>query len=215
MGQPDHLGRPPARETPTAAFWVFLSFTASAVTFVFRHVPDVWTGMTGAMGLALAGAVLLASVRNRLRPSARNVVLGLLSGALLYAATYAGAAALGRLWPGFEGDARLLVALRGTHGLAFLVPTLVLIVVAEEAVWRGVVARYLMERKGRVRGVVAGAVLYALAHLATLNPLLLAAALGCGLVWGLLYAVTDSLVPPLVCHLVWDAFLLFLLPVVR
>jgi len=207
--------RPLARETPTAAFWVLLTFTASAVTFVFRHVPDVWTGMTGAMGLGFAGAVLLGSVRNRLKPSLRNIVLGMVAGAILYAFTYAGAALFGRLWPGFEGHARLLYSLRGNHGIAFLAPTLVLIVAAEEAVWRGVVARWLMERRGRIRGVVAAAALYALAHAATLNPLLVAAALGCGLFWGLLYAATDSLVAPVVCHLVWDVFLMFLLPVVK
>lgn len=204
-----------ARETPAAAFWVLLSFTASAVTFVFRHLPDVWTGMTAAMGLALAGAVLLGSVRRRLRPSARTVVLGLVAGAILYAATYAGAAVFRGLWPGFDGHARLLYSLRGSHGIAFLAPTLLLIVVAEEAVWRGVVARYLMERRGRIAGVVAGAAIYALAHTATLNPLLIAAALGCGIFWGLLYAATDSLVASIVCHLVWDVFLMFLLPVVR
>lgn len=204
-----------ARETPTAAFWVLLAFTASAVTFVFRHVPDVWTGMTAAMGLALAGAVLLGSVRKRLRPTGRTLVLGMIAGAILYALTYAGAALFGRLWPGFDQQARLLYSLRGTHGPAFLAPTLVLIVAAEEAVWRGVVSRYLMERRGLLRGAVAGAALYALAHAATLNPLLIAAALGCGLAWGLLYAATDSLVAPIVCHLVWDVFLMFLLPVVK
>ena len=71
-----------------------------------------------------------------------------------------------------------------------------------------------MERWGRVAGIVVGAAIYALAHGATRNPLLLAAAFGCGLFWGWLYAATDDLVAPAVSHLAWDAMLLFAFPVI-
>jgi uncharacterized protein YbjT (DUF2867 family)/membrane protease YdiL (CAAX protease family) len=205
--------RPP-RETPAIAFWLLLSFTASAVTFVFRHVHDAWTGMTGAMGLALAGAMAVGSVRGRLRPAAGSIATGLVAGAVLYGLTLATVAFFRAAWPGWEGHARILYSLRGAHGVSFVAPTLVLVVLAEEAVWRGVVTRFLMERWGRAAGVAAGAAIYALAHAATLNPLLVAAALGCGLFWGLLYAATDDLVAPFVSHLAWDVLLLFLLPVI-
>jgi membrane protease YdiL (CAAX protease family) len=50
------------------------------------------------------------------------------------------------------------------------------------------------------------------AHAATLNPLLFGAALGCGIFWGLLAAVTDDLTAPIVSHLVWDVMILFVTP---
>jgi membrane protease YdiL (CAAX protease family) len=89
-------------------------------------------------------------------------------------------------------------------------------VLAEEVLWRGVVARYLIERYGRALGIAYAAAIYALAHWATLNPVLLLAALGCGLYWGWLYTATnDNLVAPTISHLMWDVLLLFLFPVVR
>ena len=205
---------PPARETPKAAFWVLLSFTATALSYVFRHMADYWLGITEAMGLALTGTVFLASVRRRLRPTILRMAMGLAAGALLYAITLAVVAAMKRVWPAWERPARVLFAWRGGHATAFLVSTLILIVIAEEVVWRGVVARFLMERWGRAPGILAGAAIYALAHWATQNPLLLMAAFGCGLFWGWLYAATDDLVPPVVSHLAWDAMLLFAAPVV-
>jgi uncharacterized protein YbjT (DUF2867 family)/membrane protease YdiL (CAAX protease family) len=205
----------PARETSSLLFWILLSFTASAVAFVFRHVQDAWTGLTAAMGLALAVAVATGSVRRRMRPTGFGVVAGLVAGGVLYGFTGFAAALFRSSWPGWEAHARLLYALRGSHGWAFVAPTLVMIVLGEEVVWRGVIARFLMERWGRAAGIVAGAAIYALAHAATLNPLLVAAALGCGLFWGLLYGATDSLVAPFVSHLLWDVLLLFVLPVVR
>lgn len=204
----------PARETPNAAFWILLSFAASALTFVFRHMNDPWLGITEAMGLALAGAVLLRSVRRRLKPTLLGIAMGLAAGAVLYGMTRLVLLAMSRLWPGWVDAARTLYAWRGGHGPAFLIPTLILIVVAEEVVWRGVVARFLMERWGRAAGIVVGAAIYALAHLAAGQPLLLGAAFACGLFWGWLYAATDDLVPPTVCHLAWDAMLLFAVPVV-
>ena len=89
-----------------------------------------------------------------------------------------------------------------------------MIVIAEETLWRGVVARFAIERFGRAFGVLVGAALYAAAHAVALNPLLLGAAFGCGLFWGLLYAATDDLSAPIASHLAWDVMILFLFPVV-
>lgn len=205
----------PAREIPQAAFWALLSFAAAALSFVFLRVPDRWMGMTAAMGLALAGAVLIGPVRRRLKPTLFRVLAGLAAGGALYGITLLVVALLRRAWPGWEWAARSLYAWSGGHSALFLGSTLVLIVVAEEVLWRGVVARFLMERWGRAWGIAAGAAIYALAHGATLNPLLLAAAFGCGLFWGWLYAATDDLVAPAVSHLAWDVLLLFAFPVVK
>ena len=72
----------------------------------------------------------------------------------------------------------------------------------EEISWRGFVYSLLEERLGTRRAWPATAVLYALAHLPTVfllrdpfagpNPLVVLAALGCGLVWGLIVARTGA-----------------------
>jgi membrane protease YdiL (CAAX protease family) len=78
----------------------------------------------------------------------------------------------------------------------------------------GVVTRFMMERFGRLPGIVFGAVIFAIAHWAAFNPLLLVASLGCGFFWNWLYAVTDDLTIPTVSHLLWDFLLLFVFPAV-
>ncbi len=80
----------------------------------------------------------------------------------------------------------------------------------EEIVWRGLVMRSIQDVAGPWRALVLSAVLYAAAHLPTLvflrapgagyNPLVLLAALGCGLVWGLMVLRTGRLVPALLAH---------------
>lgn len=90
--------------------------------------------------------------------------------------------------------------------------TLVVVLVAfcEEITWRGLVASSLAERLGSSRAWATTAGLYALAHVPTMftlrvpdgapNPLVVAAALGCGLVWGLAGWLTGRLVVPAFSH---------------
>jgi membrane protease YdiL (CAAX protease family) len=80
----------------------------------------------------------------------------------------------------------------------------------EELSWRGYVYPILEERFGTRRAWPATAVLYAAAQLPTLvtlrdpfagpNPLVVIAALGCGLVWGLVVARTARLPVAIISH---------------
>ena len=80
----------------------------------------------------------------------------------------------------------------------------------EEIVWRGLVMRTLEDVVGPFRAAVLTAVLFAIAHLPTLwllrdpaaglDPLVVVAAFGCGLVWGLVTARARRLVPALIAH---------------
>lgn len=184
------------------------------LAFAFRGPLDPWRGMTLAMGTLLAGSLLFRAVRRRMSPTVGRVALGLAAGGILYGLTRLGVSLLTQFWPAWEHHARTLSAWKSGYSTPFLAATLVMIVVAEEAVWRGVVARFAIERLGQLPGLVLGAAFYTAAHGVTMNPLLLAAAFGCGLYWGLLYIVTDDLTAPLVSHLVWDVLVMFLFPVV-
>ena len=138
-----------------------------------------------------------------------HVVVGLVSGIGLYGATLGIIAVLPLVWPEWELFARTLYSWKAGHATLFLAATCSMIVLAEELLWRGVVTRFLMERLGSGWGIVAGAIVYTLAHWATFNPLLLLAAFGCGLFWGWLYAAADNLIVPFASHLLWDVLLLF------
>jgi membrane protease YdiL (CAAX protease family) len=191
-----------------------IALAVAALSVVFGFVADKWLGMTVAMGLLLAVSLSLPAARGCLKPSLMRIATGLATGIALYGISVLSAAVIFQLRPEWIPAARLLYSWKSEHSPLFITTTLVMIVLAEEVLWRGVVAQFLMKRWGRVTGVALAAAIYAVAHLAAGNPLLVIAAFGCGLYWGLLYAATDDLVTPAVSHLVWDVLLLFVFPVV-
>lgn len=207
-------GLMPNRSIPAAGGLGLLGLAVVLLTLAFRGGFGPWIGMTVAMGLLMALSLVLAGVREQLAPTVRRVALGLAAGALLYGLTRAGVRILDAAWPAWAVFARELSAWKGAHATPFLAVTLVMIVAAEEILWRGVVMRLCAERLGIAFGILAGAVLYAAAHAATMNPLLLAAALGCGIYWGLLAALSGDLTAPIVSHLVWDVMVMFVTPLV-
>jgi membrane protease YdiL (CAAX protease family) len=198
-----------------ASFTLLLSLAFSSIAIALGVVSNKWTGMTVAMGFALVGALMLPSVRRQVKPSSFQVALGVAAGVVLYGLTRIVAGILFSVWPESEALVGGLYAWKAGHSSLFLGVSLIMIVFAEEVLWRGVVSRFLMERCGRVTGIVSAAAIYALAHWAAFNPLLLLAAFCCGLYWGCLYAAGNNLISPAVSHLVWDALLLFAFPIVR
>lgn len=86
----------------------------------------------------------------------------------------------------------------------------------EELVWRGLVQRELSDSLGDRRGWPVAAGLYAAAHLPTVftladpeagkNPLVVLAALGCGMVWGFATSLLGRLPPIMISHVVFTYF---------
>ncbi len=95
-----------------------------------------------------------------------------------------------------------------------VVIVIVVMAVAEELVWRGLVVSLLEEHVGSSRAWVWAAVLYSLAHVPTLwalrdpvaglNPILPIAALGGGLVWGFMARRFERLLPGIFSHILFD-----------
>jgi membrane protease YdiL (CAAX protease family) len=106
------------------------------------------------------------------------------------------------------GDPELL-----QHSL-WLTSAILVIAVAEELVWRGLVLDLLSARLGSRRGWIIATVLYTLSLLPTvyllrdpnagLNPLLVTAALGGGLVWSFLAARLGRLAPVAISHMAFS-----------
>ena len=102
--------------------------------------------------------------------------------------------------------------LRKNVGMVVL--ALVIMAVGEEIVWRGLVTSLLEEQVGSRRAWIYAAGLYALAHVPTLwqlkaasvgmNPVVVLAALFCGLVWGFLARYFGRLLPGIFSHLLFD-----------
>jgi hypothetical protein len=100
---------------------------------------------------------------------------------------------------------------RGAYALMSL--AIVLVALAEEVVWRGLVQQVLQEQWGVRVGWLTTAVLYAAAHLPTVwllgipgvakNPFLPVVALFCGTVWGFLVGRMQRLPPAMISHAVF------------
>jgi membrane protease YdiL (CAAX protease family) len=174
----------------------------------------IWLAIGGAaVGLGVVVFVLdHAAALRSLQPSARMAFVGAAAGCLMATATYVLYPALARLSPFIATDtARLYASFRA---LPPIIASLALlpVIIGEELVWRGVVQTELVRRLGPGAGVALAASAYALAHAPLGSPVLVVAALLCGMAWGTLRAATRSLVPSSLAHLVWDVLVLLWLP---
>jgi len=107
------------------------------------------------------------------------------------------------------GDPQVLRKNVGT-----IVVAIIVMAIAEEILWRGLVVSLLEEMIGSRRAWVWAAVLYSVAHAPTIwalrdpvagpNPAIVVAALGCGLVWGGMARSFDRLLPGIFSHVLFD-----------
>jgi CAAX protease family protein len=189
-----------------ALLWALLVAASSPRFFVYAAPFCLaWSALS-----ALAAPPGLAA---RLRPRARDVLLGLAAGVVLYAGsrlflwalcggfTDALCGPLGAMFERFRTRAPL-------PGLALFF----LIAPAEELFWRGVVQPRLAARLGATRGVLSATALAVLLALATGEPFLALATLPTYAAWGGLVAWRGSLVPAIVSHALWSTLVAVLAP---
>lgn len=178
----------------------------------------LWAAMAAAGGISCAlawwadGAALAKSLRVR----GRDVVVGAVSGAVMVALTYA-------VYPLFAARSQWLVTQVGMHyealnappGPLLALPILLLVVVSEELVWRGLAVETLPADWSPARIVAASAFLYALPQLASASILLVALAVGCGVLWGAQRLYSGGLTVPLITHGIWSTTVFQLFPLDR
>ena len=180
---------------------------------------DFWWGLAGNIAV-LAVLALLADrkLAGRLRADVaagvgRKLLLGMGSALALWLAFKLGFLAWRHILPAAAAQAQSVYDLRSLAA-TWRVVLLVALVIGpgEELFWRCFVQERLMARCGAAAGWPLAAIPYALAHVATLNPSLLIAALIAGLAWGWLYLRYRSWLLNAVSHTVWDLLVLFVFP---
>ena len=97
---------------------------------------------------------------------------------------------------------------------ALLVLFIVLIVIAEELVWRGVAFVLLGDHRSRAQLIVISTVLYALPQLIGGSWVLVCAALSLGTLLGLQRARSGRLTEAMITHAVWSVAIFGLVPLV-
>jgi len=184
--------------------------SGSPLVFLVPAVPYVLLTT-----LAVARMRREGTLADKLKPRSGDLTFGFLAAVMLYFAALAGRKFLaphGSVREGWVmriylqvGDPEMLQRRMLAIGLAVAI-----VAALEEISWRGYVYSMLEERIGTRRAWPATAVLYAAAHLPTVmllrdpfagaNPLVVLAALGCGLVWGLVVARTGRLPVAIISH---------------
>ena len=83
----------------------------------------------------------------------------------------------------------------------------------EEVFWRRFVQGFLQQRISALWAFILAVILYTGVHIGTGNPMLLLAAFVCGLFWGAMYWKTQSVVPGLISHMLWNPLIFIIFPV--
>ncbi|WP_437684199.1 CPBP family intramembrane glutamic endopeptidase [Sorangium sp. So ce131] len=195
--------------------------TAVAVGFAFNPARGGSSALLAAPGAlyALLAAFAVAWLRRRgeLRAAFRPRSGDLARGAFVAAALYGLAMAV-QLTLAPRGSPREAWILRlylqlgdpSADARVFVGAAVFVIAALEEVVWRGLVMRALEGPLGLTAAWLLSSALFAAAHLPTLfllgdpfagpNPLLVAAGLGCSLVWGRVVHRTGRLPPAIFAH---------------
>jgi membrane protease YdiL (CAAX protease family) len=164
-------------------------------------VALVWT-----VGGLASGPLHLGYIPVHGRPH-RPVVTPLLTGFLAAAVFVAGALAVRQIPPLRDYVENVLA--HAQHGSTALIVVVTLANgVAEEIFFRGA----LFAAIGRRYPVVISTIAYAIATVATANPMLVLAALTLGLVLGLQRRASGGILAPIITHVTWSMILLFALP---
>jgi membrane protease YdiL (CAAX protease family) len=177
-----------------------------------------WGSVLPLFGLALTLAVVIAATdattRRLLAPRAAPLAIGAAAAGVMIAATYLLYPLCVRLWPPLGDEVRDLYGLlfgRLGHGLGrwAVGPVVAITAFCEEIIFRG---RLLAGHKASAARIVGSAAFYALVHITSGRPLLVALAFVCGLAWGFLRSLTDSLWTAGVCHVGWDLAIMVVAP---
>jgi membrane protease YdiL (CAAX protease family) len=169
--------------------------------------------------IAIVRAIPRGDVARWLRPEWGDITRGFLAGLLLFVCAFVFVKiTIPPASPHEAWMARIYLALGDTGRLrdhmALVAVGIVIASAAEEIVWRGLVIELASDIVGTRWSWVLGGLAYGAAHAGTVlaladdkagpNPMLLFAALGCGLVWSFMRRSFGRLPPAIVAHALFD-----------
>jgi membrane protease YdiL (CAAX protease family) len=218
------------RTTESRTAWRILLFVLALAAWLACFVVLVRWGTWTVFAVAGGALVTLSTwtdpaLFDLLRPSLAKLGIGLMVGMLMLVLTHAAFALFTTLQPGIKPATLELYDLLNAVGYSSLARAALIVAIAasEEVLFRGVLVdsgldnledwRLRVMNGPRLSRVLVLTIGYAAATLPLGSPLLSACALLCGLAWGGLRVATQSLVPPVAAHIVWDLGVLLVWPV--
>lgn len=142
----------------------------------------------------------------------RDLGLGIGSAILLYGVFWMGNILARNLFD-FAGSGIDSVYAFKSSTTVWVIALLIALIIgpAEEIFWRGYIQDRISKRF-RNWGWLGAALIYAAVHIASLNIMLIVAALVCGLFWGWVYKHFVSMRINIISHVTWDLTVFLILP---
>lgn len=167
----------------------------------------------------LAGALVIWLFRAApgawFRPRARDLAIGVGVGVVMTLLTYPLYSLAVRLVPALAGVVAQLYRSSHQGHWPIALAWLVVIIGAEELLFRGAWLAVLSPRLGTRTAVGLSVALYALAQAFSGSLVVALLALCCGMLWTLERVLTGSLLAPLISHLIWTPTTILLRPVIQ
>ncbi|MGQ9801352.1 MAG: lysostaphin resistance A-like protein [Candidatus Saccharicenans sp.] len=186
---------------------------------VFSDWVDLWSLLAGGLMVFLILALWSDPLFSQLiygdfrDKTWRALALGVGSALLLYGVFFAGNIFLKKFFPASGEHLTAIYNLKfGSHQLRISLFLALIIGPGEELLWRGWLQRHWSAALGPLGGWLGVSLLYGLVHLPSRNPVLVLAALVCGLWWGFQYHKFNSLLSNVVSHALWDLLVFIILP---
>lgn len=180
-----------------AAAWAVL-FLPGPERFWYRALPA---------GLAIGAYGAVAQrhhLDDLLRPELFDVGLGVVGAGGLYGVFWVGDRGLRRLQPALAADVGELYGVSGSSRPRLVPVVLVVVGTAEEMFWRG----FVQARAGVLVALLA----YAAVHVWERKAALILAALVGGAYWAAIFGWRETLVAPVVSHVLWDLAVILWFP---
>jgi membrane protease YdiL (CAAX protease family) len=199
--------------------WVFLIGTivlANILWFVtfYLTIGVFWVKISiSASLLAILSLLLMPERREQLHIDLKSILIGLASAVILYFIFWAAKEISALIFPFAEQQIGGVYA-KGEGSRMAIVFLLLFFVTgpSEELYWRGYIQDRLMKRFGGSGGFLITVALYAGVHLWSFNFMLIGAAAVAGAFWGVMYWRLRNLVPVIISHSVWSAFIFAVIP---
>ena len=180
--------------------------------YTFDHTKVFWYLMTGTMFLLVAYAIWTEEIDDELS-LAKYLFYGIISGVILYTVFWLAYFLMEtfQLTSFLRQVEHLYRTFSPQHIWHYIVLVLI-IIPGEEFFFRGFIQKRLMHHTKMWTSIILSTLLYASVQIYAGSLLLILAAITGGLVWGYLYAKMKSLPLVIISHLVFDLFLLIILP---
>jgi len=198
--------------------FIFALLLATGLLFAtfYLQIIGFWPSICLSMLLLCLLALILGGVNIKFKDVSIGIILlAMLSALLLYAVFFLGQLALGYLWADVYAYTAKLYTLAG--GLSPITSGVLIFFIAapcEEIFWRGFIMRNLTGHLNGYLALLSSSMLYALAHICSLNPLLVLAAFVGGLFWGGLYMWRNNLFLAILSHSIWSVLIFVILPLI-